>query len=56
MIMDVTWTKAWYKIRPCMITMRVASVVGNIRQTCHYGSLVIRDVPKKKKVLLMVKG
>ena len=60
MMTDVTWTRAWYNIRPCMITIQVASVVGKIRQAYHYGSLVIRDVTKKKKkhkgFVLIVKG
>ena len=32
----------------------VASAVGRIKQACHYGSLVIRDV--KEGFVLMVKG
>ena len=36
-----------------MITMQVASVVGRVKQACHYGSLVIRDVTER--VVLMVK-
>ena len=47
---NVTWTRAWYHIKPCMMIMQVAPIVGKIRQVCHYGSLIIRDVTKKKKI------
>ena len=47
MITVTTWTKALCSIRFCMMTMRVALVLGRIGQACHYGSLVIRDVTKK---------
>ena len=47
-------TRASYYIKPCMITMRVVPVVDSIRQSCHFGSLVIRDVTER--FVLMVKG
>ena len=49
-----TWIRAWCGIRPCMITVWAASVVGRIRQACHYRSLVREKVTER--FVLMVKG
>ena len=54
MMMVTTWTRAWYSVMPCMITMWVALIVGKIRQACHYRCPVIRDVTER--FVLMVKG
>ena len=54
MMTATTWSRAWCSTGPCMITIRVASIVGRIRQACHYGSLVIRDVIER--FVLFVKG
>ena len=44
MVIVNTWTRAWYHIKPCMMTMQVASGMGGFRQACHYGSLVKRYI------------
>ena len=42
------------RIRSCVMTIWVTSVLGRIRQACHYESLVIGDVIEK--FVLIVKG
>ena len=54
MMTIITWTRVWLCIRSCMMTIRVALVLGRFRQACHYGFLVIRDVIEK--FVLIVKG
>ena len=44
MMTVTTWIRAWCCIRPCVMTMQVASVVDKFRQACHFRSLVIRGV------------
>ena len=54
MMTVATWTRALCRIRPCMITMWATSVVGRIRQACHFGSLVREEVTER--FALVVKG
>ena len=54
MMTVTTWIRACFCIRPYVMTMQVASIVGRIRQVSNYESLVIRDVTERS--VLMVKG
>ena len=54
MMTVTTWTRAWCRTRSCMMTMRVALVMGRIREACHDRSLVIKDVTERS--ILVVKG
>ena len=53
-MITVTSRPEYDSVKSYAITMRVALVVGRIRQACHCGSLFIRDVPEK--FVLMVNG
>ena len=54
MMVVTTWTRAWYHIKSCMVTMKVALVLGRIRKACQYGFLVISDVTKR--FVFIIKG
>ena len=54
MMTVATGARAWCRIRSCVMTMQVATILGRIGQVCHYGSLVIKDVTKRS--ILVVKG
>ena len=43
MMTITTWTRVWCRLKSCMMTMRIASVLSKFRKSCHYEVLVIKD-------------